>query len=175
MNLPLLIKDTVNLFIASLYSIVPVIIIRTIHSEDLFAIIRLASTVLTETYSPSLFTFFYETSPETFIVAEEHHKIIGFAIGIKQPNTIGRIVMIGTSGEKQRRGVGSNLLRHLITLFSTNQTPLIELEVKKTNTNAIRFYQKHGFHIIEEIPNFYQDGVAAFIMRRTLSAHTSDD
>jgi len=43
-----------------------------------------------------------------------------------------------------------------------------ELEVKKDNKQAIKFYQKHGFEIVETISKFYQNGEDAYIMRRMI-------
>ncbi|MFO8078555.1 MAG: N-acetyltransferase [Thermoplasmatota archaeon] len=140
--------------------------VRQFEPKDMFAVINLASKILSERYSPTLYTYFYETSPEGFLVAEENHKIIGFAIGIKQNSNQGRIVMIGTQTTKQKKGVGSLLLQKLLSYFVSIQVQFIELEVKTSNTNAVRFYQRHHFKIIETIPQFYQNGESAYIMRR---------
>ena len=40
----------------------------------------------------------------------------------------------------------------------------VELEVRKNNLNAIRFYQKFGFRLVDLKENYYHDGEDAFIM-----------
>lgn len=140
--------------------------VRQFEPQDMFAVIKLASKILTEQYSPTLFTFFYETSPQGFLVAEEHHRIIGFAVGIKQSTDMGRIVMIGTQTSKQKKGVGSQLLNQLLSYFKNQHVQYVELEVKTTNLDAVRFYQRYNFKIIDTIPNFYQNGESAYIMKQ---------
>lgn len=149
-------------------------IIRPFQSKDMFAVIKLASQLLTEEYSPTLFTYFYETSPWSFFVAEEHHKIIGFGIGIQQTTETARIVMIGTDETYQNRGIGSAVLYHLLYAFVQRNISFVELEVKTTNNQAIQFYEKHQFKILDTIPDFYQNGESAYIMRRRCFPHKGD-
>ena len=52
--------------------------IREFHPTDMFSVIKLASDTLPERYNPSLFTYFYETFPKGFLIAETGLKIIGF-------------------------------------------------------------------------------------------------
>lgn len=148
--------------------------VRQFEPKDMFAVIKLATKILSERYSPTLFTFFYEFSPESFLVAEEHYKIIGFAIGVKQNTDIGRIVMIGTQPSKQKQGVGSLLIQQLLAYFKNQQVQFIELEVKTTNTDAVKFYQRYQFQIRETIPNFYQNNESAYLMRRRCFPGSND-
>jgi len=47
--------------------------------------------------------------------------------------------------EHQRRGIGSKLLRHLISLAKTSE---ILVGTWANATWAIRFYEKHGFKLV---------------------------
>ena len=150
------------------------LIVRQFQPSDMFKVIKLASTLLTEQYNPTLFTYFYETAPWGMWVCEDNHTIIGFAIGIEHTSIIGRIVMIATLPQKRRQGIGSTLLTRLLSQFSQRQLYTIELEVKTTNLPAILFYKKHHFDIIENFPHFYQNGEDAYLMKLILSPHTYD-
>lgn len=132
----------------------------------MFAVIKLANENLTEKYSPSIFNFFYESFPEGFIIAEKNHKINGFIIGVKNKEDIVRILMLAVNKENRRKKIGSLLLNRLIQNILEEPISRIELEVRIDNQEAIKFYQKHGFEIIDEIKNFYQNGESAYTMTK---------
>ena len=44
----------------------------------------------------------------------------------------------------------------------------VELEVRKSNDPAIKFYMRYGFQSTNLLPNFYTDGEDGFKMRRFL-------
>lgn len=139
--------------------------IRIFQPSDIFPVIKIASDILTEQYNPSLFNFFYETFKRGFIVAEQNHKILGFIVGIKTENHTARILMLAVLEEYRRKKIGRKLLNKLIQEFINLSIKIVELEVKTENQKAIDFYIKNGFKIAETIPNFYQDGKDAHIMR----------
>jgi len=134
----------------------------------MFPVIKLASETLTENYNPSIFNYFYETFPQGFIVAEKHHKIIGFIVGLPINNQTAKILMLSIIESQRRQNIGSELLKEFIIETTLNNLKKIELEVRTDNTKAIKFYQKNGFKIIEKIKNFYQNQEDAYTMRKTI-------
>jgi ribosomal-protein-alanine acetyltransferase len=142
--------------------------IRKIQPEDVFSVIKLAAETLSEQYNPNLFNYFYETFPEGFWVAEKYYKIIGFIIGVQINHDAARILMLAVTEKQRRQGVGSALLNHCITYLYNQDIKNIELEVRTENKPALRFYQKHGFHVVRTVPKFYVDGSDAYIMKRVL-------
>jgi len=145
-----------------------VYVVRKFKLGDMLDVIRLASETLTERYNPSLFSTFYETFPEGFLVAEYGCRIVGFIIGVLAPGSSGRILMIGVDAAHRRRGLGSKLLEELLKEFIRRGVTYVDLEVATSNTSAILFYRRHQFKVVECIPGFYQDGRDAYIMRRRL-------
>jgi ribosomal-protein-alanine N-acetyltransferase len=139
--------------------------IRTFEPEDTFSVIKLASQTLTEKYSPSLFSYFYETNPDGFIVANLNHKIIGFLIGIKINDQKTKILMISVSPQHQKQKIGTKLLEEFIKRTQKEEINTIELEVRIDNHKAIQFYEKHGFRKIIKIKEFYQDNKDAYTMQ----------
>ena len=134
----------------------------------MFPVIKLASETLTENYNPSIFNYFYETFPQGFIVAEKHHKIIGFIVGLPINNQTAKILMLSIIESQRRQNIGSELLKEFIIETTLNNLKKIELEVRIDNNKAIKFYQKNGFKIIEKIKNFYQNQEDAYTMRKTI-------
>ena len=139
--------------------------IRTFEPKDTFSVIKLASQTLTEKYSPSIFSYFYETNPEGFIVANLNHKIIGFLIGVKINNQKTKILMISVSPQFQKQKIGSKLLEEFIKRTQKEKINSIELEVRTDNIKAIKFYEKNGFKKTIKIKEFYQDNKDAYTMQ----------
>ena len=139
--------------------------IRQFQPIDTFKVIKLASITLTEQYNPTLFSFFYETYPQGFIVAEQNHKIIGFLIGIKLKTNKTKILMISVEPRYQRQKIGESLLNEFIKITTKENIEVIELEVRTDNKKAIKFYEKNGFKIIQKIYKFYQNDKNAYTMR----------
>lgn len=144
-------------------------ILRCFNPKDMFYVIKLASETLTEYYSPSLFSYFYEIFPDGFLVAEYNGRIIGFIIGVLTSTDSARILMIGVSPKYRGKGIASKLMEELLKEFRERDIIYVELEVPTDNKTAISLYHKHGFKIIEHIQHFYQDGRDAYVMRKLLS------
>ena len=143
--------------------------IRKFKPTDTFKIIKLASITLTEKYNPSIFTYFYETYPQGFIVAEQLHKTIGFLVGVKASPEIAKILMLSVDPEFQGKKIGVRLLKEFIKTSLEEHAEKIELEVQIDNLKAISFYEKNGFEIVEKIKEFYQNQGDAYTMRLNLN------
>jgi len=134
----------------------------------MFSVIKLASDTLPEQYSPSLFNYFYETNSEGFIVAEIGHKVIGFIVGVKIDNKNARILMLSVSKQHQRKNIGTLILTEFLKLARKENIKNIDLEVRTDNKKAIKFYEKHGFKIVDKILDFYQNGESAYTMKKQI-------
>jgi len=141
--------------------------IRLFEPEDMFSVIKLAYETLTERYNPSIFNYFYETNPDKFLVADLHHKLIGFLVAVSVSKKSAKLLMLATREQYRKQGVGSELLTVLFHTLEQQRINKIELEVRTTNIPAIQFYQKHGFSILETISGFYQNGEDAYIMGKS--------
>jgi ribosomal-protein-alanine N-acetyltransferase len=145
-----------------------VYLIRRFEPTDMFSTIKLAADTLPERYNPSLFTYFYETFPEGFLVAEMAKKIVGLLIGVKLNQETAKILMLSISEQHRRQKLGSELLKQFFKELHLENIKYIELEVRTDNKKAIEFYKKHGFEVIDKITEFYQNGENAFTMRKQL-------
>ena len=134
----------------------------------MFSVIKLAFQCLPERYNPGVFNHFYESFPQGFIVAKQHHKIIGFIAGLKTLDAKVKILMIAVKKKYRRQGIGSALISTFLDAALTQNTHIVELEVRTTNRSALYFYKTHGFIIVETLPRFYQNKDDAYIMRKTI-------
>jgi ribosomal protein S18 acetylase RimI-like enzyme len=142
--------------------------LRQVQPDDIFSVISLAYDMLPERYNPAIFNQFYEAFPEGFLVAELHHTIVGFLVGTRIDAQRARILMLAVKTQHQRHQIGSQLLLRFLNDMRTYGITIVELEVRTTNRIAIDFYRKYGFEIQETLSHFYQNGDAAYQMRRDL-------
>ncbi len=70
--------------------------------------------------------------------------MLGFALVMNTPDMV-HLLVIGVRSDAQRRGVGAVLLRHCLAHCRQAGLPALTLEVRPSNTQAIAFYQQHGF------------------------------
>jgi len=145
--------------------------IRCVQPQDLFSVIKIAHESLPERYTPTLFNSFYESFPQGFLIAEIHHKIIGFLVGIKIHDRCAKILMLSVNKKQRRQGVGSALVHQFLHELLSQNIDIVDLEVRTNNTIAIAFYKKHGFDVQEKISGFYQNGEDAYSMRYMLQLY----
>ena len=101
-------------------------------------------------------------------VYELDGEVVGFYIASRVLDLV-EIFTIAVDENYRRRGIGEELLSHLIDLGKKNKASEIWLEVSVKNTNAINLYEKFGFKKDGIRKNYYQKlGVDAYYMKRKL-------
>lgn len=153
------------------------ILIRRFKAEDLDQVIYINRTCLPENYSAYFFMDLYTNYPETFIVAEEGGKVVGYVMcrieavfsGLSLARR-GHVISIAVLPEYRRRGIGEALLKEALNAM-VNHYGVRDcyLEVRVSNTPAINLYKKLGFKIERVIREYYADGENAYLMRIKLS------
>ena len=129
---------------------------------------------LPENYGTYFFTELYERFPETFIVAEENGKIIGYAMcrietglpdfGLLGISKRGHVISIAVLPENQRGGIGTALMEEVMHGMHFYKAKEWFLEVRVTNTAAVKLYKKFGFQTNKIAHGYYNDGEDAYIM-----------
>lgn len=79
-----------------------------------------------------------------------------------------RIYSIAVHPDFRGRKLGQLLMEQTIATAHDCKAAKITLEVKVTNTPAIRLYMKNGFIPVGVKPAYYHDGSDAIYMQRTL-------
>ena len=89
-----------------------------------------------------------------FFVAFLGDRIAGY---IGSHNVLGEVYItnVAVNGNCRGKGYGKILVNHLIKQSETERAFFITLEVRKSNENAIKLYEKCGFKLIGERKNFY--------------------
>ena len=138
--------------------------IRRFQESDTAAVYDLVSSTLDEVYDPDVFTIVPNIWPRGSIVSETESGIVGFLMGsIKSPGHA-QILMLSVNPDVRNLGIGSALMISFLAECYALNCLSVELEVRKSNISAIRFYQKFGFKLKELKEHYYHDGEDAFTM-----------
>jgi len=86
------------------------------------------------------------------------HTILGFAL-MRQVGDDGELLKIATDKTARRKGVGDLLMTAVLDKAKSNAFPSVFLEVRSSNTAAIRLYEKHGFKTIRIRKDYYTDPI----------------
>ncbi len=82
---------------------------------------------------------------------------------------VGHLVSIAVIEEYRRKGIGSLLLSETLRVMrEIYKVHSIYLEVRVSNTPAIRLYEKFGFKKARIIKGYYMDGEDAYVMVKKL-------
>lgn len=69
------------------------------------------------------------------------------------------IVTLGCLVTYRKRGIGTKMMKHVLEKVShcdTSKITSIFLHVQTSNEDAIKFYNKFGFEIAGEVPDYYR-------------------
>lgn len=110
-----------------------------------------------------------ENGNSKYLVAKINDKIVGFAgfIPVLDEADVSNIVV---HKDFRNMKIGSLLLEHLLTLASSLNLKLINLEVRESNSPAIHLYEKFGFESCGLRKNYYDNCENAVLMRKFLTS-----
>ncbi|MGB9841661.1 MAG: GNAT family N-acetyltransferase [Candidatus Bathyarchaeales archaeon] len=152
--------------------------LRKFKPDDLQSVMQINRLCLPENYTDYFFIDLYQRFPETFIVAEENGKIIGYImcrievglsnLGLGGLIRKGHVVSIAVLPEGRRKGVAQALMTAAMEGMRYYKAKQCYLEVRVTNVAGISLYKKLGFEISRTIEGYYSDGENAYLMTKKL-------
>lgn len=150
---------------------------RHCQYEDIAQVIYCNRATLPENYSRYTFLSMLRTYPDLFYVAvdEKEDKIVAYIMNkidtgypfLRKDKVIitkGHVFSIGVLEKYRKRGIASALLALAFKAMMKRNVEEIFLEVRVSNTPAIRLYEKFRMKIVHEIPHYYADGENAYVM-----------
>jgi ribosomal-protein-alanine N-acetyltransferase len=153
-------------------------IIRNCSEEDLPSVISINLTSLPEHYSDLFFKEILNELPEAFLVAEKNGMVVGYIMcrieyGLSVLHKFGlarkgHIVSIAVLEQHRRKGLGYALIEKALQALKNKNCSEVYLEVRVSNSEAIRLYEKLGFKVISRLKFYYRDGEDAYMMGRAL-------
>ncbi len=139
------------------------------HS-DLVQVIKIENaSFTTDAYQIEDFRQVYRKCSELSIVAEIAGQIAGYMMTCLLPDR-GHIFSLAVTPAYRRRGVAEALFRYTVGRLSERGIEKIDLEVRKTNEAGCSFWGQMGFIPAGTIPDFYDDGAEALLMRKFIGA-----
>lgn len=149
-------------------------IFRRCEHGDIISVIEINLRTLPEHYSDYFYESLLEELPEGFIVAEIAGKIIGYIMckmeygfsNFKKLGFVkkGHVVSIAVMDEHRCKGFGTAIVNEAINGVKIRQCSELYLEVRCSNNDAVRLYEKLGFSIIQRLKAYYRDGEDAYVM-----------
>jgi ribosomal-protein-alanine N-acetyltransferase len=152
--------------------------LRKFTPSDLQSVMQINRVCLPENYMDFFFMDLYQRFPETFIVAEENGKIVGYIMcrievglatfGLGGLIRKGHVVSIAVLPQGRRKGVAQALMTAAMEGMSYYKAKLCYLEVRVTNDAGVSLYKKLGFEVNRTINGYYSDGEDAYVMTKKL-------
>ena len=150
--------------------------LRKFNSDDLEQVVRINRLCLPENYTDYFFVELHKRFPETFLVAEENGKIVGYMMcriekglsGFRGIIKKGHVVSIAVLPRHQHKGIGRALMMKAMENMGLYNTKLCFLEVRVSNKAAVRLYKNLGFRVARVIRSYYVDREDAYVMSREL-------
>ncbi len=143
--------------------------VRQFSPQDLPSVAAIVKDSLRENYPTSLYLDIHRWWRDGFLVAEGSGAVVGFLAAVVNAPQTARVLMLAVYTPWRRHGVGSALMDGFLRECADRGIHAVELEVRKSNQDAIRFYTRYGFSIVSLLPKFYTDGEDGLKMRRQLA------
>ncbi len=144
------------------------IIIREFKPKDLLQVFEIERVSFKDPYSPLLLLDLYYMHKRTFLVAEKNGRIVGYIIA-RIVYDRGHIIAIAVHPKYRRCGIGTALMEKIFDIFKEYGIKKVWLEVRVSNSAAIKFYKKLGFYETKIIKHYYRDGEDALVLEKILT------
>ena len=149
-------------------------IIRRAELSDLIPVMEINLKTLPEHYSDYFYESLLVDLPEAFLVAEIGGKHVGYIMckseygfsNFKKLGFVkkGHVVSVAVLDEFRRKGIGKGIVEEAINGVKIKKCDELYLEVRYSNTDAVRLYESMGFTIRQKLKTYYRDGEDAYMM-----------
>jgi len=149
-------------------------VIRRCDPSDIIPVMEINMKTLPEHYSDYFYESLLSELPEAFLVAEINRKLVGYIMckieygfsNFKKLGFVkkGHVVSVAVLEEHRKKGVGRALVEEAINGVKIKKTDELYLEVRCSNSDAVRLYEKIGFTIKQRLKAYYRDGEDAYLM-----------
>ncbi len=149
-------------------------VIRRCDPSDIIPVMEINMKTLPEHYSDYFYESLLSELPEAFLVAEINRKLVGYIMckieygfsNFKKLGFVkkGHVVSVAVLEEHRKKGIGRVLVEEAIAGVKIKRTDELYLEVRCSNNEAVRLYEKIGFTIKQRLRAYYRDGEDAYLM-----------
>lgn len=129
-------------------------IIRNMKKGDAKSVAEIEQMVFSMPWSEKGILDFFGNTYSRFFVSEKDDEIIGY-IGAYIVADEMDITNIAVKNQYQRMGIGMKLMEKVMEEARNENCSSVNLEVRESNNNAIKLYEKMGFKRVGIRKNFY--------------------
>jgi len=145
----------------------PPALLREFRSKDIPDIVGIVAEALHERYDPSLYQSLSQQWPDGFLVAvDAFDRPAGFLLGVNQVEGEARVLMFAVDRMHRKEGIGRLLMERFFERCRQKGLKRVTLEVRVSNTSAIRFYGQYGYSVTDLLRGYYSDGENGYQMAR---------
>ena len=149
-------------------------VVRRAELGDLIPVMEINLKTLPEHYSDYFYESLLAELPEAFIIGEIGGKHVGYIMckteygfsNFKKLGFVkkGHVVSVAVLDEHRRKGIGRALVEEAINGVKIKKCDELYLEVRCSNNDAVRLYERMGFFIKQRLKAYYRDGEDAYLM-----------
>ena len=149
-------------------------IIRRCEPSDMISVMEINMKTLPEHYSDYFYESLLADMPESFLVAENGGRFVGYIMcksefgfsNFKKLGFVkkGHVVSVAVLDEFRGNGIDSALVEEAFKGVNEKQCDEMYLEVRCSNTDAVRLYEKLGMSVLQRLKSYYRDGEDAYMM-----------
>lgn len=132
--------------------------VREMTASDVGTVSLLESKVFSMPWSAGDFLEMIEADYAYYYVAEEDGVIVG-CCGIRNIAGEGEITNVVVAEEHRKKGIGQKMLEYMLDVAEASGIGDCTLEVRASNQEAIRLYERLGFVGEGVRPGFYEKPV----------------
>ena len=145
--------------------------IRPARASDVDALLAIENAVfLTDRLSRRSFRRLIGRPSAAVLVAEVGGKVAGYCILLfRAGNPVARLYSIATAPDMAGQGLGRALIEAAERAAVERGKHSLRLEVRQDNERALSIYRRAGFRPVGSKPGYYQDGMTALRMEKSLA------
>jgi len=123
-----------------------------------------------EAYSRDTFEYLL-TSAESvaYRAVTPDGQMVGFIVGLVEPQDTGHITTLGVAPEHRRRRVAEAMLKKAEETFRRRHVRTIRLEVRSVNNGAQNLYRNLGYTVTQRLPRYYSNGGDGLLMVKSIN------
>ncbi|MGB7921704.1 MAG: ribosomal protein S18-alanine N-acetyltransferase [Pyrinomonadaceae bacterium] len=122
-----------------------------------------------EAYSRDTFEYLLTAAESvSYRAVTQGGTMVGFIVGLVEPDHTGHVTTIGVSPEHRRRGLARRLMEKVEDGFRRRSVRMVRLEVRSVNAGAQQLYRDLGYTVTQRLPRYYSNGGDGLLMVKSL-------
>jgi ribosomal-protein-alanine acetyltransferase len=122
-----------------------------------------------EAYSRDTFEYLLtSTESVAYRAVTPDGQMVGFIVGLVEPQHTGHITTLGVAPEHRRRRIAERMLLRVEESFRRRHARTIRLEVRSVNSGAQSLYRSLGYTVTQRLPRYYSNGGDGLLMVKSI-------